>query len=97
MVISLMCIVEATSFHDLDRARSACHDATMKRAEIEASELRVVQLGNEHGGYPVEHVATFCFDRFQGFQRIEGLRRVDHRCRVGHATEIAHYHAKAVV
>jgi hypothetical protein len=84
-------------FHDLDRTRSPGHDTTPKRAEIEAGELRVVQLGNEHGGYPVEHVATFCFDRFQGFQRIEGLRRVDHRCRMGQTAKIAHHHAKAVV
>src|SRR6266566_2899568 len=57
--------------HDLDRARSPGHDSAPKRTEIEAGELRVVQLSNEHGGYPVEHVATFCFDRFQGFRRIE--------------------------
>ena len=83
--------------HDLDRARSACHDSAPKRAEIEAREFRVVQLGNEHGGYPVEHVATLCLDRFQGLQRIKGLGRIDHRCRMGHTTEIAHHHAKAVV
>src|SRR6266478_2976837 len=83
--------------HDLDRARSPGHDSAAKRAEIEAGEFRVVQLGNEHGGYPVEHVATFCFDRFQRFQRIKGLRRIDHRCRMGHTTEIAHHHAETVI
>ena len=83
--------------HDLDRARRSGHDAAAKRAQIEAREFRVVELGNEHGGYAVEHVATLRRDRFQRLQRIEGLGRIDHRRRMGHTAEIAHHHAKAVV
>src|SRR4029077_11657436 len=40
--------------HDLDRARRPRHDASPKRAQIEARELGMVQLGNEHRGHPVE-------------------------------------------
>src|SRR5258708_19703649 len=53
--------------HDLNRARSPGHDSAPKRVEIEAGELRVVQLGNEHGGYPVEHVPTSSFPPFHRF------------------------------
>src|SRR5882672_2988542 len=83
--------------HDLDRARRPRHDPSAKRAQIEAREFGVVQLSDEHCGYPVEHVATLCLDRLQGHQRIKGLRRIDHRCPMGDAAEIAHDHAEAVI
>src|SRR5216683_2213187 len=44
--------------HDLHRTWSPCHDAAPKRAEVEAPEFRVVQLGDEHGGNAVEHIAA---------------------------------------
>src|SRR5690242_21499634 len=40
--------------HHLDRARRARHDPGAQRGQVEAREVRVVQLGDEHRRHAVE-------------------------------------------
>ena len=65
--------------------------------EVEALELGMAELGDEHGRHAVERGAALGLDRLQGRQRIETLRRIDHGGAVGDAGEVAQHHAEAVI
>ena len=83
--------------HHLHRAGRAGHDAGAQAGDVEAGEIRVVHLGDEHGGHAVEAGATLGGDGLQRGQRIEALAGEDHGGAMGQAAQDAHHHAEAVI
>ncbi|MDT4813635.1 hypothetical protein FQZ97_466250 [compost metagenome] len=83
--------------HHFDRAGGAGHDAGAQAGQVELVTLRVIQLGDEHGGHAVEGGGLLFGHGTQGGQRVEGIARVDHGGAVGQAAEVAHHHAEAVI
>src|SRR5262245_7675173 len=51
----------------------SCHHAGAQRREVEAIELRVFHLGQEHRRHAVKRRAAFALDRLQDFSRVERL------------------------
>ena len=66
MVISRQMHPLDGALHDLDRAGAARHDAGAQRGEIEAREVGMVELGDEHRRHAVKRGAAL---RFDGFER----------------------------
>jgi hypothetical protein len=85
------------ALHDFDRTGAAGHDAAAQRRQVEAREIRVVELGDEHRRHAVERGAALGLDGLESGQRVETLARIDHRRAMRQAAEIADHHAEAVV
>ena len=64
------------ALHHLDRAGRARHDAGAQRRQIEARELRMVELGDEHGRHAVKRGAALRRDGLERRQRIETFARI---------------------
>ena len=85
------------AFHQFGRARRAGHDARAQGRQIKLAELRMVQLGDEHRGHPVQCRAALFRHTLQSVHRTE-MRRGQHHCRaVRHAGKVAQHHAEAVI
>ena len=85
--------------HDLDRARRARHHAGAQRAEVvRPRRVRVEygELGDEHGGHPVERRAALGRDRGQRGRRVERRCRVDDARPSRGGAQIADHHAEDV-
>ena len=65
--------------------------------KIEAGEIGVVHLGDEHRRHAVERGAALGLDRLERGERVEPLARIDHRGAVRQAAEIAEHHAEAMI
>ncbi len=83
--------------HHLDRTGRSGHDPGPEGRKVETLEIRVAELGDEHGGHAVERGAALLLDRRQRRLRIEAGRRINHRGTAGDRGQVAHHHAKAVV
>jgi len=83
--------------HDLDGARAASHDAGAQAVQIEIREMRMVQLGYEHGRHSVDRRAALVLDRLQGGAGVERLGRDDHGRPVNGAHQRPHHTAETVV
>ncbi len=77
-------------------ADGAGHDAGTQRGEVEAFELGMLQLGDEHGGDAVEGGGGFLADGLERGERVEAIAGIDHGGPVGDTAEIAHDHAETV-
>ena len=69
----------------------------VRRLERSKGEVRVVELGDEHGRHAVEAVQRSSATVSQHRQRVEASAGIDHGRAVGEAGEVAHHHAEAVV
>ena len=85
------------AFHHFDRARRAGHDAGAQRGQIEAPELRMIELRDEHGRHAVQRGAAFLGHGFERHQRIEAFARKHHAGAVRQRRKIAQHHAEAVI
>src|ERR1043165_7748237 len=65
------------TLHYRDRARRAGHDAGTEAGKIEAIELRMIELGDEHGGHAVQRCALLGLNRFQYRKRLEAGTRIN--------------------
>jgi len=83
--------------HHLDRAGRARHDAGTQAGQVVRGEARGGQLGDEHGGHPVERGAALGLHGLQRRDRVEGRRGDDHAGPVAGRGQVAHHHAEAVV
>lgn len=83
--------------HHLDRAGGAGHDSGAQAGKVEFAAARMIQLGDEHGRYPVQRGGALLGHGQQGRLGVEAGRRVDHGRAVGDAAEVAHHHAEAVI
>ncbi len=59
--------------HQLYRAEGTCHDARTEAGHVEHIEHRMVQFGNEHGGYAVKRRAAFLVNGSEHYQRVEAF------------------------
>ena len=84
-------------FHQLDGTGRAGHDSGPQGAEIDAGEVGVFQLPNEHGRHPVDSGASFFFDRLQRGPGIEGLVGNDHGGSMNGTGHVSQHHPEAVV
>ena len=81
--------------HQLYRAEGTCHDTRTEAGHVEHVEHRMVQFGNEHGGYAVKCRAALLVDRGEHYQRVEAFHH--YFCTaVCQAVHGGKYHAKAV-
>src|SRR5208337_2737504 len=83
--------------HDLDRAGGTGHDPRAEGPQVVLREVRMRELGNEHGRDAVECRAALFFDSFQHFLGIEGRGWQHHGRTVGDAGKVTEDHAEAVV
>ena len=68
-----------------------------KRREIEASEILMVEHGDEHGRDAIDRGAALARDRLQCRARFEAFARKYHRRTLGGAAQCAHHHAEAMI
>ncbi len=97
IVTPSMCIRSRTLLHDLDRAGRAAHHPRPQAGEVEAPELGLLELGDEHGRHAVERGAALVLDRLEHGAGLERLAGDDQARTVHHAGEAAEHHAEAVV
>ena len=83
--------------HHLDRARRPGHHAGAQRRQVEALEVRMAELGDEHRRHAVQRRAPLGLHGLEHVGRVERVGRDDHRRPVRRAAEVAHDHAEAVV
>src|SRR5262245_17521136 len=62
-----------------------------------ATEVRVIEYSNEHGGHAIKRCAAFGFDSFQHRLRIKAFAWIDYRCAVRHCAQVAGHHSEAVI
>ena len=95
MVISRICIfVDHLFITSIGQGRTG-HDAGAQAGEVELVELRMLQLGDEHGGDAVERGAALLLMVCSTFSGSKSPP-VDHGGAVGDAGEIPQDHAEAV-
>ena len=85
------------ALHQLDGAGRSGHHAGAQRAQVEARELGVIELGDEHGRHAVEGRTALGFDSLEGGQRIELGGGQNQRGAGGHGRHHADDAAEAVV
>ena len=81
--------------HGLRRAGAAGHDARAQVRQVEGVEVRMVQLGDEHGGHAVDRRRLLLVQGLQHELRVEVLHD-EHGAAVGEAGHDAQHAAEAV-
>src|SRR5581483_3347193 len=85
------------ALHYLNRARRPGHDAAAQRAQVEIPEPRVLELGNEHSGHPVQQGTALGLNGFQRGKSIEALCRQHERNAEDHRKQRTHHAAEAMI
>ena len=85
------------ALHHLDGTGRAGHDAGAQGREIGRGEIRMLGLGDEHGGNPVQRGAAFLLDGGQHRCRVKGFAGIDHARAVGGGRQVAHDLPEAVI
>ena len=81
--------------HGLGRARAAGHDARAQMRQVEGVEVRVVQLGDEHGGHAVDRRRLLLVEGLKHQLGVE-LLHDEHGAAVGEAGHDPQHAAEAV-
>ncbi len=85
------------ALHHFDRTGSSAHDPGPKLTQLIAVEIRMAELGNEHGRNPMESRAPFGLDGFQDRHGTEAFIRKDDGSTVREAGQDSQDHPETVV
>src|SRR6516162_2910541 len=83
--------------HDGNGAWCAGHDAGTQGCQVEAGELRVLELGNEHRRHTVQSGTALALHGPQGQERVESFCRKYARRSVGHGSQHPEHHPEAMI